>query len=354
MYDKALEQLIDAVIADGIITEQERKVVYKKAKSLGIDQDEIEVYLEGRLESFKNSKTTQSGKLGIVRTCPNCGSTLIGGLARCPECGHTISNVEANSSAKILDKRLRDSRRHNRPNIIRSFPIPNTREDLIEFLSSLEPKALVTPKGEDYEKRETNAYYEKYVECLNKARISFGDDSAIKMFIEHYNSFHSKKKLKVYIIIAFAICIVAIVSFATTKLVQNTNQKSARERIEKLELQASYEEWCQKADSEIQAYSDSLFRELDKIPAPTTRNWQECGRLWNRVTWSKSWEVPDKYKSITRSRRDKEIGKSFEDKKNNIGSTIRAAHQQELMNHGMKQHEAHNATGSEFYEIRYW
>ena len=52
MYDQSLEQLIDAVIADGVITDQERRVVYKKAASLGIDQDEIEVYLEGRLDAF--------------------------------------------------------------------------------------------------------------------------------------------------------------------------------------------------------------------------------------------------------------------------------------------------------------
>lgn len=42
MYDKSLEQLIDAVIADGVITDQERKVVYKKAATLGIDQDQDE------------------------------------------------------------------------------------------------------------------------------------------------------------------------------------------------------------------------------------------------------------------------------------------------------------------------
>lgn len=31
MYEQSLEQLIDAVIADGEITDQERNVAYKKA-----------------------------------------------------------------------------------------------------------------------------------------------------------------------------------------------------------------------------------------------------------------------------------------------------------------------------------
>lgn len=35
--------------------------------------------------------------------------------------------------------------------------------------------------------KEKKAYYEKYIECLNKAKISFGSDPATSMFIENYN-----------------------------------------------------------------------------------------------------------------------------------------------------------------------
>ena len=44
-----LEKLIEMVIADGQITEKERAVVIKKAIELGVDPDEAEIYLDGKL-----------------------------------------------------------------------------------------------------------------------------------------------------------------------------------------------------------------------------------------------------------------------------------------------------------------
>ena len=64
MYSKDLEQLIDAALADGIITDKERAVIKKRAEKEGIDLDEIDVYLDGRLAQL------QSGKSHIVNEAP--------------------------------------------------------------------------------------------------------------------------------------------------------------------------------------------------------------------------------------------------------------------------------------------
>lgn len=53
MYSKQLEQLIQSVIADGVITEKERAVLHKKAAAEGIDQDEIDVYVDGLIAEMK-------------------------------------------------------------------------------------------------------------------------------------------------------------------------------------------------------------------------------------------------------------------------------------------------------------
>ncbi|MDE6395514.1 MAG: hypothetical protein K2K77_09240, partial [Duncaniella sp.] len=125
MYDQSLEQLIDAVIADGVITDQERKVVYKKAAALGIDQDEIEGYLNGKLDALKKNAKPQSGKHGVVKTCPHCGATVESGSAKCKECGFAFTGLEANSSAKELDERLTSAiDEDDQAEIINSFPIP--------------------------------------------------------------------------------------------------------------------------------------------------------------------------------------------------------------------------------------
>lgn len=53
MYSEQLEQLIKSVIADGVITEKERAVLHKRAAAEGIDEDEIDVYLDGLMVKTK-------------------------------------------------------------------------------------------------------------------------------------------------------------------------------------------------------------------------------------------------------------------------------------------------------------
>lgn len=148
MYDQSLEQLIDAVIADGVITDQERKVVYKKAAALGIDQDEIEVYLDGRLAADGNKNVPKSGKHGVVKTCPNCGAPVKSGSAKCEECGFLFTNVEANSSAsKLYNEIMKISSKSGDEeekltkisSAITNFPVPTSREDILEFISMAIP-----------------------------------------------------------------------------------------------------------------------------------------------------------------------------------------------------------------------
>jgi len=59
MYSEQLEQLIKSVIADGVITEKERAVLHKRAIAEGIDEDEIDVYVDGLIAQMK-SETTKS------------------------------------------------------------------------------------------------------------------------------------------------------------------------------------------------------------------------------------------------------------------------------------------------------
>lgn len=53
MYSEQIEQLIKSVIADGVITEKERAVLHKRAAAEGIDEDEIDVYVDGLIAQTK-------------------------------------------------------------------------------------------------------------------------------------------------------------------------------------------------------------------------------------------------------------------------------------------------------------
>lgn len=50
-----LDKLIDAVIADGVITDKERSVILKKATAAGYDADEVEILLDGKLAEKQNA-----------------------------------------------------------------------------------------------------------------------------------------------------------------------------------------------------------------------------------------------------------------------------------------------------------
>ena len=70
MYTEQLEQLIKSVIADGVITEKERAVLHKKAAAEGVDEDEIDVYVDGLIAQMepvtKQNKTTSFYGCGLL------------------------------------------------------------------------------------------------------------------------------------------------------------------------------------------------------------------------------------------------------------------------------------------------
>ena len=56
MYNDKLEALISAALADGVLTEKEKQVLFKKAEAMGIDLDEFEIELEARRVKRREEK----------------------------------------------------------------------------------------------------------------------------------------------------------------------------------------------------------------------------------------------------------------------------------------------------------
>ena len=60
MYNEKLETLITAALADGVLTDKEKNLLFKKAEAMGIDRDEFELVLEGRLAKRKKEMEAQA------------------------------------------------------------------------------------------------------------------------------------------------------------------------------------------------------------------------------------------------------------------------------------------------------
>lgn len=222
MYDEKIEALINAALADGVLTEKEKQVLFKRAEAEGIDLDEFEMVLDARLvelekaEKEKAEKSApKSTKYGDVRKCPVCGAMVPALAVTCPECGYEFSGVDANLSSQKLQAQideilanaekkkieiqqksyLRDYTEKGEvwsplekavrqvdagvgkriENVINNFSIPNTKSDLFEFTVSLQSKI-----NGDY----GDAYYAKLEECIVKIKLLFPSDPMFKNLLE--------------------------------------------------------------------------------------------------------------------------------------------------------------------------
>lgn len=244
MYSEKLESIIDAIVEEGSLDESSFAVLKNAAIKDGEDPDEVCIIVKGRIAKAKKAVSsvqptaTPSNKIGgPAKKCPACGADYIPGTAVCPECGYVFSGIGASSSAEKLYNRLQEFNNQNRTksdggmmsaflkmyhlsddgtgdiarrkmDLIQSFPVPNNREDLFDFLTSLQPKADINgPKtgvkgggipGSTFGKQKTEdlsyAYWLLFSNCINKAKISFPNDKDFSSFFEFYDKLTSSSK----------------------------------------------------------------------------------------------------------------------------------------------------------------
>lgn len=170
MFSQELENLIQATLEDGMLEENEKAALVKRAEREGVDIAELEIYINSllqkrarELENEKNAVRKQAEKEkkeAFGRKCPNCGAQVPPLTLKC-ECGYEFTKKEAVSSVQILSEKIDkilskdyksepDSdeykaevkqRYQQVKQAINIFPVPNTKEDIIEFLALSLPNA---------------------------------------------------------------------------------------------------------------------------------------------------------------------------------------------------------------------
>ncbi|MCQ2192299.1 MAG: zinc ribbon domain-containing protein [Paludibacteraceae bacterium] len=192
MYPEEIETLIKSIIADGMYTDGEQRVLHAKAKQFGIDCDEIDVYVQGLVHMLneqeqakvaqaetKVEEQRQSLIMGNVRKCPNCGVIVSADLDKCPECGCNLTNVAVltakqrlfNAIENVPDSKSGIESETRTAFIIKMFPAPSTKEELLELISAMDLRR----KSEEDETLK-KAFNEKYRECILTAKVKFPND----------------------------------------------------------------------------------------------------------------------------------------------------------------------------------
>ncbi len=170
--NEQIEKLIDIVVADGVVTEKEKEVLYKKGTELGIDPDELEIVLESKLYQIQKDAVPtapplnateqvkpKSQKKGDIKKCPSCGAPIKSFASKCSDCGHEFTNIQTLiSRQKIYDEldRIEKEERGRKKSVFEKiggeqeiikrinsrkssliglFPVPNSKEDLLDFFN---------------------------------------------------------------------------------------------------------------------------------------------------------------------------------------------------------------------------
>ncbi|WP_353079210.1 hypothetical protein [Flavobacterium sp.] len=245
MYNEQIENLINLALADGDLTEKEKQILFKKAEAIGIDLDEFEMVLDAKL--FEKQQTLKaaapsvaapkSDKFGDVKKCPACGAMVQTYSTNCSDCGHDFRNVESANSIieffkdyQTIESKIvfKDNNNNGglmskvfggldnigggdwkravftkKKEFIMHFPIPNSKEDILEFLSMAIPLASPAKKttfsafkkfgahfGDDHAKNYdfmiAEVWMQKCEQILMKARLSMKEDKKTLEQVEYY------------------------------------------------------------------------------------------------------------------------------------------------------------------------
>lgn len=170
MFSKELENLIKATLEDGKLTDLEKKALVKRAQNEGVDLDELEIYIDSILQkrerelklqreaeyaAHDKAKMEEFGKV-----CPSCKRQVKSMTLQC-ECGYEFINHGTVSAAQILSDKINEiqnapykssvgsddydtevqAREQKIRDVITFAVIPNSKEDIIEFLALSAPNS---------------------------------------------------------------------------------------------------------------------------------------------------------------------------------------------------------------------
>ena len=194
MQNEKIENLIRLALVDGVLSEKEKNVLFKKAEEEGIDLDEFQLLLDARIyerqqrSQEKENVSSKSRNFGNTQKCPACRAIVESFTTSCAYCGIEFRNISASRSiteffnkldeiesdrtehlfasqntdegwsfgklvkwwffwwiliplylASFLFARLKPVRWSTtdlrKEELIMNFPISNTREEIIEFIN---------------------------------------------------------------------------------------------------------------------------------------------------------------------------------------------------------------------------
>lgn len=223
------------------------------------------------IEPLSERKTVYEGD---IHKCPNCGEILESFVVNCPACGHEIRGTKNSLTVREFAAKLEAIER-TRPSkgfgikkllenqtsvnetdlqkisLIRSFVIPNTKEDLFEFLV-LASSNINLQRYNDFdsisesEKAVSDAWEAKFEQAYEKAKLSFGSTAEFKKIQSIYEKKNAQitnsKKKKKYFWIGMAAFFIIIPILSITLILSMNSSDANKIATENARLEAIVDE----------------------------------------------------------------------------------------------------------------
>ena len=137
-----------------------------------------------------NNSVRKESYDGEIIKCPNCGEVLNSFTPNCPSCGYEIRKSNHSSCVNDLANKLEKTESlDERIELIKNFYIPNTKEDIYEFI-------ILAAANIENEGADVLAWQVKLDQAYQKAEFVFGNTPEFGFATKLYNKANKKRQLK--------------------------------------------------------------------------------------------------------------------------------------------------------------
>ena len=136
-----------------------------------------------QVQKSSKKRTIEDGE---IHKCPFCGEIINSFVTVCPSCGNELRGIDAASTLQDFAKQVESKKGNEKIGYIKNYPLPNTKEDIIEFLILAVSNIDIT-KG--LEAGQNSAWKSKYEQAFQKAKMI--DVNSIDL--QSINKFYEKK-----------------------------------------------------------------------------------------------------------------------------------------------------------------
>lgn len=143
-----------------------------------------------QLPETDNSSTRKTVYSGEIIKCPHCGNVLSSFESNCSMCGYELRNSQATTSMKEFSRKIELAETAQKKiDIIKTYAIPNTKEDIKEFLylalANIDPDAHWSQRKDNVDQRVVDAWIAKFDNVYKKAMLIIKDDDLSDLYDQY-------------------------------------------------------------------------------------------------------------------------------------------------------------------------